>query len=144
MSASVSGENSASRRIVVPMPGFGLRFAVLSRLKSLQKQLVAAKRKNVAQCVRDQCCRSRVFNKHGRRRTVQRCNGFEHYRRSRLLAKARRGGARSGRANGGGPHQVAHAWDRGKLRKDSQMGRATSRRIALSETRDHGPERNYY
>src|SRR5262249_59091948 len=101
--------------------------------KSLQKQLVAAKRKNVAQCVRDQCCRSRVFNKHGRRRTVQRCNGFEHYRRSRLLAKARRGGARSGRANGGGSHQVAHACYRGKLRKDRQMGRATSRRTALSE-----------
>src|SRR5215467_5465106 len=58
--------------------------------------------------------------------------------------RKRRGGAHSGRANGGGPHQVAHAWDRGKLRKDSQMGRATSRRIALSETRDHGPERNYY
>ena len=65
--------------------------------------------------------------------TVQRCNGFEHYRRSRLLAKARRGGARSGRANGGGPHQVAHAWYRRKLRKDRQMGRATSRRTPLSE-----------
>jgi len=89
----------------VPQP-LCWRFAVLSHLKSLQKQLVAAKRKEVVQYARDQCCRSRVFNEHGWRRTVQRCNGFEHYRRSRILAKARRGSAHSGRANDGHPQTI--------------------------------------
>jgi len=88
---------------------------------------------------------ARAFlNKHGKRRIVQRSNGFQRYRRSRILAKARRGGANSGRANDGGPHQSAHAWYRGKLRKERQVGRAASRPTALSETRDHGTKRNYY
>jgi len=34
---------------------------------SLQKQLVAAKRKGNCAVRPDQCCRSRVFDKHGRR-----------------------------------------------------------------------------
>src|SRR5262249_6768875 len=40
---------------------------VFSHLKSLQKQLVAAKRKRNGAVRSDRCCRSRVFNKHGRR-----------------------------------------------------------------------------
>src|SRR5262249_61199467 len=44
-----------------------LRFAVFSHLKSLQKQLVAAKRKGNCAVHSDQRYRSRVFNKHGRR-----------------------------------------------------------------------------
>jgi len=83
-----------------------------------------------------------LLDKHGKRRIVQRSNGFQRYRQSQILAKARRGGAHSGRAYGGGSYQVTHARYRGKLRKDRQMGRATSRRTALSETRDHGTERN--
>ena len=39
---------------------------VVSHLKSLQKQLVAAKRKGNCAVRSDQCCRSRVFNKHKR------------------------------------------------------------------------------
>jgi hypothetical protein len=52
---------------------------VLSRLESLQKQLVAAKRKKVAQCAQDQCGRSRVFNKHGRSKMASNITGYLEY-----------------------------------------------------------------